>query len=222
MSEYKTVNNEDGIYKNIKEIEDKSTSKCWQGLHDFFESRAFYLSSVVTTIMGIILASMVKILNSMSATNPNAFVGSLVCLSLYAIITIISVLEIFAAILVHGRKYFWDKGSMQFINIYDMLIVFGDIIVNIMVGVFFIFVFKGLETSQALPDYFGSLNTLRLLTYLMRDKRLSKIITGVKRSFGTIILAFTFLFTVLYSFALVGYSIWNPQDSPTCTQTSNF
>jgi hypothetical protein len=39
----------------------------------------------------------------------------------------------------------------------------------------------------------------------MRDKRLSKIITGVKKSFGTIILAFTFLFTVLYSFALVGY-----------------
>jgi hypothetical protein len=98
--------------------------------------------------MGIILASMVKILNMAASTNQAAFIGSIICLSLYGIITIISVMEIFAAIFVHGKKYFWDKGSIQLINIYDTLIVFGDIAVNILAFIFFVFIFKGYENSQ--------------------------------------------------------------------------
>jgi hypothetical protein len=127
----------------------------------FFESRTFIILSLIQTLLQCINATAVRVFTGIPTKE--AYYISLFFIICYSVLALIGFVEAIFKALILGTRFFWKDGDMQYLNVYDLFIIIADMGVNI-ISTFYFFWVSVPESPEKLPDYFGSVITLRIIS----------------------------------------------------------
>jgi hypothetical protein len=174
------------------------------------------LDSFAEDIFG---TSMDVIRTSSKPSDYPAYTIILVITIIYTIGSGVLILDVIARMITLRLSFFYSKG-ICWVNLYDVLIIFADILTTI--AAFTTALVNNLAKTNVGAKYFGALIVMRILfvifpfnssQFVGQNLQIKKIVKGLVKSWLTIFTIFLYLFVILYFYSILGNVIFDQSDS---------
>jgi len=206
-------------------------------LQHFFESKKYFVLLISFTLFVLGVSVLLKILNyfknsvdDVDAAGRLDKAGTAFSV-IYVVLVVILMLEIIMRMIIFGPLFFFDRLSgnnlfsrVNWRHIMDLLVVIAE---NLFTFAMIFLWLAGSSFFKSPVDNLGILLFLRVGVFMMYNKSLSGVVTGMLQSMANFGMSFVFLFMVVYMFGVISRVIFSQtcegiyETDPLCVRFSD-